>query len=142
MTEKRAVSVERVIAASPDAIFDVLADPRRHAEIDGSGSVKKVRRARRSASLRRTLRHGHEDRDAIPRRTRWSSSRKTARSRGATSGTTWRYELEPVAEGTRATETFDWAHSRAVGTQLARAPKRNLKAMESTLVRLAATVES
>ncbi len=31
MTEKRAVSVERVIAASPDAIFDVLADPRRHA---------------------------------------------------------------------------------------------------------------
>ena len=43
MSEKRAVSVERVIAASPDAIFDVLADPRRHAEIDGSGSVENVR---------------------------------------------------------------------------------------------------
>ena len=36
----RQVSVSRVIAAPADKIFDVLADPQRHAEIDGSGTVK------------------------------------------------------------------------------------------------------
>ena len=36
-------TVERVIPAPPDKIFDLLADPRRHPEIDGSGSVKRVK---------------------------------------------------------------------------------------------------
>ena len=35
----RIVAVERFIPAAPQAIFDVLADPSRHPEIDGSGSV-------------------------------------------------------------------------------------------------------
>ena len=39
----RVVTVERFIPASPYAIFDVLADPSRHAEIDGSGTVKASR---------------------------------------------------------------------------------------------------
>lgn len=37
------VSVERLIHAPADVIFDVLADPARHPEIDGSGSVRAVR---------------------------------------------------------------------------------------------------
>jgi hypothetical protein len=54
----------------------------------------------------------------------------------------WRYELEPVAEGTRVTETFDWAPARAPwALELMRLPERNRKAMESTLARLAAVVE-
>ena len=114
--DKRAISVERVIAASPDAIFDVLADPRRHAEIDGSGSVRKVARGHaRAAVARRALRHGHEDRHALSSaRTRSSSSRRTAAIAWRHMGHhVWRYELEPVAEGTRVKETFDWTHSRA-----------------------------
>ena len=39
------VSVSRVIKASPEAIFDVLADPAKHAEIDGSGMVQQLRGA-------------------------------------------------------------------------------------------------
>jgi uncharacterized protein (UPF0262 family) len=34
------VSVTRFIAAPPEAIFDVLADPAKHPIIDGSGSLK------------------------------------------------------------------------------------------------------
>jgi uncharacterized protein YndB with AHSA1/START domain len=34
------VSVERVIAAPANRIFDLLADPDRHHDIDGSGSVR------------------------------------------------------------------------------------------------------
>lgn len=39
MTEQR-ISVERVIQAPSDAIFDVLSNPQRHTELDGSGFVK------------------------------------------------------------------------------------------------------
>src|SRR6476469_9705765 len=34
------VSVERIIPASPEKIFDLLADPARHRETDGSGTVR------------------------------------------------------------------------------------------------------
>ena len=37
---ERSVSVERLIAAPAEAIFDVLADPSQHAVIDGSGTVQ------------------------------------------------------------------------------------------------------
>src|SRR5215471_7457775 len=36
-------SVERVIHAPADAIFALLADPSRHKEIDGSGSVREAK---------------------------------------------------------------------------------------------------
>ena len=34
------LTVERMIRASPEAIFDVLADPSRHPSIDGSGMLQ------------------------------------------------------------------------------------------------------
>lgn len=37
------VTVERVIPAPPEAIFDLLADPTRHPEIDGSGTVQRAK---------------------------------------------------------------------------------------------------
>ena len=40
------VSVQRLIAAPPERIFDLLADPARHSEIDGSGTVVKPRSSR------------------------------------------------------------------------------------------------
>ncbi len=41
MTDPRDTeSVERVIPAPAEKIFDLLADPSRHREIDGSGSVR------------------------------------------------------------------------------------------------------
>jgi uncharacterized protein YndB with AHSA1/START domain len=39
----RSVSVERVVAAPRQAVFDVLADPAMHPVIDGSGTVKRAR---------------------------------------------------------------------------------------------------
>ncbi len=37
---ERKVRRSTVVAATPKQVFDLLADPRRHAEFDGSGSVK------------------------------------------------------------------------------------------------------
>ncbi|MSV95386.1 MAG: dimethyladenosine transferase, partial [Actinobacteria bacterium] len=36
----KSVSAQLVIKASPEKIFDLLADPTKHSLIDGSGSVK------------------------------------------------------------------------------------------------------
>ena len=38
--KKQIVSVERVISATPEQIFELLADPRNHSAFDGSGTVK------------------------------------------------------------------------------------------------------
>ncbi len=142
--DKRAVSVERVIAAPPDKIFEVLADPRRHAEIDGSGSV---REAREGTPERLSLgaHFGMDMKIGMPYRVQnevveFEEGRRIAwRHMGHH---VWRYELEPVTEGTRVKETFDWAPSRAPWMlELMRVPERNRKAMESTLVRLAAVFE-
>ena len=143
--DKRAIIVERVIAASPDAIFDVLADPRRHSEIDGSGSVRKVREGT-PERLSLGAHFGMDMKIGMPYRVdnevvEFEEDRRVAwRHMGHH---VWRYELEPVAEGTRVKETFDWTNSRAPwALELVRAPQRNRKSMESTLVRLAALVES
>jgi hypothetical protein len=39
-TKTKIVSVERFIPAAPGLIFEILADPRQHSKIDGSGSVR------------------------------------------------------------------------------------------------------
>jgi uncharacterized protein YndB with AHSA1/START domain len=143
-SSKRSVSVERVIAAPPDAIFDVLADPRRHAEIDGSGSVQHVRegtpeRLSLGAHFGMDMKIGmpyHVQNEVVE-----FEDDKTIAWRHM-GHHVWRYELQPVDEGTRVVETFDWGPSRAPWVlELMRVPQRNRKAMESTLVRLAAVVE-
>lgn len=40
MTDDSKITVRRLIDASPDAIFEVLSNPERHAGIDGSGLVR------------------------------------------------------------------------------------------------------
>ncbi len=40
MSEDKRITVERTINASSDALFDVLSNPARHPELDGSGFVR------------------------------------------------------------------------------------------------------
>ena len=47
MSEQTSVTVERVIDAPADQVFDVLSNPRRHPELDGSGFVRSVDHADR-----------------------------------------------------------------------------------------------
>jgi len=112
------VSVQRVMRAPAAAIFDVLADPRRHPEMDGSGSVIQARAdapdrlslgATFAMNMRRGLRYGMINTVTEfdeGRRIAWAP--KPANGRGARFfGRIWRYELEPVDEGTRVRETWD-----------------------------------
>jgi uncharacterized protein YndB with AHSA1/START domain len=141
------VSVSREIDASPEAIFDLLADPARHGDIDGSGTVQDVRGGSQRLSLGSkfgmSMKVGplpyrissnvveFEENQLIA----WAHFGKHR----------WRYELEPLDDGarTRVTETFDWSTSAfPKGIELAGYPKKHPANMEATLGRLAALVES
>jgi len=117
------VSVQRVMRAPAAVIFDVLADPRRHPEIDGSGTVEQAQPdapdrlsmgATFAMNMRRGLRYSMVNTVTEfdeGRRIAWSP--KPANGLGARFfGRIWRYELEPVDEGTRVRETWDISSER------------------------------
>jgi uncharacterized protein YndB with AHSA1/START domain len=144
MSDSKAVSAERVIHAPADRIFDVLADPRQHAVIDGSGTVKRTRSGPDRLSL--GARFGMAMHHMVPypvnneviefeegRRIAW---RHLAHD-------VWRYELEPRDGDTLVRETFDWSHGRAGKVlEILGVPRKNQAAMEKTLERLADHVEA
>ena len=114
----RGVSVERVLPVSPQAVFALLADPYRHHELDGSGTLRGGVDGPSRLSL--GARFGMDMRVVAPyrmvntvvefepdRRIAWQArppQRWLARVIG---GRIWRYELEPVPGGTRVRETWD-----------------------------------
>lgn len=139
MTKSRTVSVSRVIPAPRSVLFDILADPARHPEIDGSGTlvapgnVQPDRLALGSKfgmkmrivvpyDMRSTVVEFEEDRLIA-----WAHYGKHR----------WRYELEDVDGGTLVTETFDWSTSvfppiiEVLGW-----PQRHPASMSKTLERL------
>ena len=141
MSDRR-ISVSRVVPAPPARVFDLLADPSRHPDIDGSGSVRKARGNPQRLSL--GARFGMDMRIGLPYRITnevvdFEEDRRIAwRHFG---GQTWRYELEPADGGTRVTETFDWSTAKApLFVELAGFPQRNRKGMEATLERLSRLV--
>lgn len=109
-TTPRSVSASTVVGAPPEAVFDLLADPRRHAEFDGSGTVRAAvagpDRLAPGATFGMTMRWGvpYQVRNTVVefdegRRIGWRHFGRHV----------WRYELEPVPGGTLVTETFDYA---------------------------------
>ena len=119
------VSVERVIAAAPERIFDVLADPRRHRAIDGSGTVRDAvaatgpRRLSQGAVFGMHMRIGgaYEMTNTVVefeqgRRIAWQPRPTHRVAALGIGGRIWRYELEPVQGGTRVRETWDISQER------------------------------
>ncbi|MFV0450681.1 MAG: SRPBCC family protein [Propioniciclava sp.] len=147
MSDESVVSASRVINATPDAIFAILADATRHADIDGSGLLRHHRGEPQPLTL--GARFGMDMKmGLLPYRmgntvVEFEPDRLIAWRPGGPQR--WRYELEPVAGGTRVTETFDWSQFPALGRRVLEAvglPARNLAAMRTTLQRLADLVES
>jgi uncharacterized protein YndB with AHSA1/START domain len=142
------VSVERVIHAPPAAIFALLADPRRHRDIDGSGTVRDAKDL--PDRLRLGSKFGMSMKMGIPysmvnevvefeedRRIAWEPRLKVGK--WISGGRVWRYELEPVDGGTRVTETWDISREK---TKFAARPagKKTRSNMEQTLARIEAIV--
>jgi hypothetical protein len=137
------VSVSRYVRATPPQIFEILADPRMHARIDGSGTVRgDVRgpgRLHLGAKFAMAMRWG------LPYRVtntviEFEEARRIAWWHFGHNA--WRYILEPREGGTLVTEQFDWSRSRS-GLLLRRTDllARNEAAMRATLERLATLLE-
>ena len=108
------ISVERVIDAPPERIFDVLADPAQHADIDGSGTVHEPR-AGSPERLSKDAKFGMSMRMGVPYRTantvvEFEENRRIGWWHMAHN--LWLYELEPQGAATLVRESFDWSRSR------------------------------
>lgn len=108
---KRLFTACRVVPAAPGEIFALLADPARHVEMDGSGTVQRLVAGRGPMQL------GSEFRMAmkafgVPYRitskvVEYEESRRIAWCHSGKNR--WRYELEPTEGGTRVTESADYS---------------------------------
>ncbi len=113
--KKQIVSVERAISATPEQIFELRTDPRNHSAFDGSGTVKAANlaaptRLTLGAQFGMDMKMGHH---------------------------VWRYMLEPVAGGTKVTEQFEYAKTRAKTVlYVLRSIPKNEKSMIKTLENL------
>lgn len=139
------VSVTVTVNATPQQIFDLLADPSKHGEIDGSGSIQN---AQSSAPERLTLgaKFGMDMKIGVsykitnevvefdePLRIAWRHF----------GGHVWRYILEPTDGGTLVTEQFDWNTSKSqLLMRVMNYPAKNRASIEKTLERLAKRFEA
>lgn len=135
----RTVTGSTVVAAPPAEVFALIANPHRHHEFDGSGTV----RGATSGPERLALgdRFGMDMKIRLPYRitnrvVEFEPDRLIGWCHPAKA--IWRYELEPVdGGGTRVTETFDYAGSPvARGIELFGMQKGNAKSIRDTLRRL------
>lgn len=113
-------TVERVIPAPPERIFALVADPRRHQDINGNDTVRDAFDVPEKLSLGATFGMNMNfggDYTMVStvieydenRRIAWQSRppSDSGRWRHMFGGRIWRYELEPVDGGTRVRESWD-----------------------------------
>jgi uncharacterized protein YndB with AHSA1/START domain len=140
------VTVERFIAAPPERIFDLLADPARHREIDGSGTV---REAKSGGGQRLALgsQFGMSMKMGLPysmvstvvefednRRIAWQTRPPVLP--WIAGGRIWRYELEPSDGGTIVRESWDITQERPTKALVRLGRTKTRENMEKTLARI------
>ena len=142
-------SVERVIPAPAEEIFALLADPRRHHEFDGSGTVRNAKqlpeRLALGAKFGMSMRWGapYSMVSTViefdpPQRIAWQTW-PPGPARYLLGGRIWRYELEPADGGTLVRETWDISHERIRAAVLPLREK-TIESMTKTLERIEAVL--
>ncbi len=138
MSPDRIVSTSRVIPVSPSAIFDLLADPRKHGTFDGSGTVLAIRSAPTRLSLGATfsvhmklygVNYVVKNRVVAFKENKCIAWHHIAQF-------IWRYDLEEVPGGTKVTESFNFDKPWAFVINLWHKDDSNLRDMQATLERL------
>lgn len=141
------VSVERLIPAPAEAIFALIADPARHRDIDGSGTVRDAKPG--ASRLTKGSTFGMSMKWGVPYSmsntvVEYDENRLLAwqtRGPGAIGkvlgGRIWRYELEPAEGGTLVRETWDISQEAAFTKPgVKRLADTTAKNMAATLVRI------
>jgi uncharacterized protein YndB with AHSA1/START domain len=141
-------SAERVIPAAAEKIFDLLADPSRHRDIDGSGMLRDAKRG--SERLALGSKFGMSMKMGISysmmneviefdenRSIAWQTKPSVSWGAKFGGGRIWRYDLEPVDGGTLVRETWDISQEAGLSKLLvARGRDHTVQNMEKTLARI------
>ena len=112
------LTVERVVPAPPESVFDILADVSRHHLIDGSGMLQGANEGNpERLALGATFGMGMKllvSYSTVNRVVEFEENRRIAWKTGPTgfmsrivAGRVWRYELSPVDGGTLVRESWD-----------------------------------
>jgi uncharacterized protein YndB with AHSA1/START domain len=150
MTHNALTTVERFVPATPARIFELLSEPARHSQIDGSGAVRRVKsgpsRVAMGDKFVMAMRMGIPYSTAssvvefeLNRRIAWQTFSTVAWIARFGGGRIWRYELEPVDGGTLVRETWDLTHEAprsSKGLAKPRVRDHMIANMNKTLVRL------
>ena len=151
MTQHDVATVERLIAAPPEKIFDLLADPDRHQEIDGSGTVRGTpagsQRLALGSKFGMSMNMGFNYSMVSTvvefeqnRLIAWQTRPSIAPMRMFVGGRIWRYELVPQDGGTLVRES--WDTRKEVVPFLVRPMRgKTVESMTKTLERIAGIVE-
>jgi len=137
MSAPHVVSTSRVIPAAPSAIFDLLADPRKHSTFDGSSSVVRVRiaperlflGAQFSMDMKLGLSYVVSNKVVAFEENKCIAWHHLAQF-------VWRYDLEEVPGGTKVTESFNYDKPWAFVITLWHKEQSNLRDMTATLERI------
>ena len=143
------VSESITVQAPPDVVFAILADPRQHSRIDGSGSVRSVLAAPDRVTTKGQTFTVRMKLFGLPylirnRVVEFEQDRLIA-WRHFTANR-WRYELAPTPDGgTRVTETFDPTRANKATDAVvtwAKFHERNREGIRGTLERLKEAAEA
>jgi uncharacterized protein YndB with AHSA1/START domain len=142
----RIVTVTREIAASPERIFELIADPAEQPRWDGNDNLKEAAPGQRVRAVGDvfamhltidSIRENHVVEFAEGRRIAW----RPAEVGKAPPGHLWAWELEPLGPSrTRVTHTFDWT-DLTDEQRLPRARATTAGKLQASLDRLAALAE-
>jgi len=156
MTDSRDIaSVERVIAAPAEKIFDLLADPDRHSDIDGSDTVRDATKnsprltmgAEFGMSMHLVINYSMTN-EVIEfddgKRIAWQTRPGNSFQSKLFGGRIWRYELEPTDGGTLVREIWDISQEKGPVKNLLRMGRvkdHTVESMDKTLAKIAEIVE-
>jgi uncharacterized protein YndB with AHSA1/START domain len=146
----------RIVNAPVQAVFDVLAEPANHAAIDGTGWVRESLDGKplqengqvfRIAMYHDNLPEGHyEIANRViafepPSAIAWEPGQEGSDGEIEYGGWTWRYDLEPAADGTQVTMTYDWSGVPSETREHIEFPPFPVSHVENSLANLAALAE-
>jgi uncharacterized protein YndB with AHSA1/START domain len=144
-------TVERFIKAPAAAIFAIVADPARHHEIDGSGTVQGVRAEPSASSTPLTLGSTFDMKMKMglpytmvntvvefepDRVIAWQPRPDNGVLAALIGGRIWRYELTPQDGGTLVRESWDIRQEKIPAVMLKPMRKSTRESMAKTLGRL------
>ncbi|WP_168583140.1 SRPBCC family protein [Gephyromycinifex aptenodytis] len=154
MTDEKKITVQRSIDAPAKEIFEVLSNPERHAEIDGSGMIVSDHKTDRISAVGQVFtmnmhaEHRGGDYQTDNHVVGYDENKllawKTAPAGEEPKGVQWVYELTPNgADSTDVSLTYDW--SAVTDKEVLKRvsfPLVEEEALEATLAKLASVVAS